>query len=142
MHIREVELFEGIPSHVIDEIAHLAGKESFPAEHVLFREGEFAESLYILKDGQVAITIQGKTPVTFPIDEPGSAFGWSALVEPRRYTATAEFTMDSQVIKIDGERLLRVFENHPLDGLTIMRRVAGVISRRLIRSYERFSDRR
>jgi CRP-like cAMP-binding protein len=136
MLIQEAELFKGIPSHVVDEIAQFASKESFPEEHVLFREGDSAEFLYILEDGQVAITIQGRETVTFPVDETGSVFGWSALVEPRRYTATAEFTMDSKVIKIDGERMLQVCEQHSPEGFMIMKRLAGVVANRLVKSYQ------
>lgn len=142
MFIKEVELFNRIPSHVIDEIAQFASEESLSAEDVLFREGEFADYLYILVDGQVAITLPGKGIVSFPVDETGSVFGWSAIVEPRRYTATAECTMDSKVIKIDGERLLRVFERHPSEGLTVMRRLAGVVAVRLEQSYRRLGASR
>lgn len=137
MLIREVELFDRIPSHIIDEIAAFAVEEKHPLDHVLFRRGEDADYLYILEDGQVALTTPGEKQVTFPISETGAIFGWSALVEPRKYTATAECSMDSQVVKIDGERLLRVFENHPHEGLTVMRRLAGVVASRLIRTYQR-----
>jgi len=137
MIIREVELFRSVPSHIIDEIAQLVTEESFSAKHVLFREGDFADSLYILAEGQVVLNIQGEKPLTIAVDESGSVFGWSALVEPRLYTATAECTMDSNVIKIDGDRLFRVFERHPREGLMIMRRLAGVIASRLVQSYRK-----
>lgn len=136
MFIREAELFQRIPSHIIDELASFVVEESYPAEHVLFREGEDADYLYILEDGQIAITIQGKDVASFPVSDPGSAFGWSALVEPRRYTATAESTMESKVLKLDADRMLSVFERHPHEGLIIMRRLAGVVAGRLIKSYQ------
>jgi CRP-like cAMP-binding protein len=142
MFIREVELFQQIPSHIIDEIAQFATEESYSVEQVLFREGDFADYLYILEDGQIAVTLPGKETITFPVDDTGSVFGWSALVEPRRYTATAECTMESKVIKIDGERLLRLFERHPNEGLMIMRRLAGVIGTRLVQSYRRMGIHR
>lgn len=66
----------------------------------------------------------------------GRLLGWSALVEPNRYTATAECVKDSKVIKIDGGRLMRVLEKHPREGMTIMRRLAGVIATRLVKSYQ------
>lgn len=135
MFVREVELFQRIPSHVIDEIAEFSTEESYSVEQVIFREGAFADYLYILEDGQIALTLPGKEGITFAVDDAGSVFGWSALVEPRRYTATAECSIESTVIKIDGERLLRLFERHPNEGLMIMRRLAGVIGARLVRSY-------
>jgi CRP-like cAMP-binding protein len=137
MFMQEVELFKSIPSHILHEITQFASEESVRTEQVLFRAGDVAEYLYILEDGQVAITVPGKETITFSVDETGSVFGWSALVEPRRYTATAECTMDSKVIKIDGERLLGLFERHPHEGLLVLRRLAGVIATRLVQTYRK-----
>lgn len=139
MYIQELELFDRIPSHIINEIAEFAIEEDYSAEQVLFRQGEDADYLYLLEDGQLAILVEGEKRVVFPITEPGSIFGWSALVEPRKYTASAEFAMDSKVMKLDGERLLRLFERHPHEGLLIMRRLAGVIAGRLMDSYQKLS---
>jgi len=139
MYIQELELFQRLPSHIINEVAELVVEESYPAEHVLFRKGEDADYLYLLEDGQVAVTVEGERKIVFPIIESGAIFGWSALVEPRKYTASAEFVMDSKVMKLDGERMLRLFERHPAEGLLIMRRLAGVVARRLLESYQRLS---
>lgn len=136
MFIQEVELFKGIPSHIIDEIAELVTQESHPAGHVLFREGDFADYLYILEEGELDLTVKREKQLFFPVDQTGSVFGWSSLVEPNLYTAKAECVKESRVIKIDADRLMRVFQKHPAEGLTIMKRLAGVIATRLIKSYK------
>ena len=53
MFIREVELFKGVPSHIIDEIADLVAEEVYPVGHVVFSRGDFADSLYILEEGMI-----------------------------------------------------------------------------------------
>jgi CRP-like cAMP-binding protein len=136
MFIQEVELFKGIPSHIIDEIAELVTQESHPAGHVLFREGDFADYLYILEEGDLDLTVKRDKQLSFSVDKTGSVFGWSSLVEPNLYTAKAECVKESRVIKIDADRLMRVFQKHPAEGLTIMKRLAGVIATRLIKSYK------
>jgi CRP-like cAMP-binding protein len=136
MFIQEVELFKGIPSHIIDEIAELVTQESHPAGHVLFREGDFADYLYILEEGELDLTVKREKQLFFPVDKTGSVFGWSSLVEPNLYTAEAVCVKESRVIKIDADRLMRLFQKHPAEGLTIMRRLAGVIATRLIKSYK------
>jgi CRP-like cAMP-binding protein len=136
MFVREIELFNGIASHIIDEIAEVASEETFPMGHVLFRKGDFADYLYILEEGAINITIQEQKRISFPVNQLGRLVGWSALVEPHRYTATAECAKDSKVIKIDGGRLLRILEKHPREGMMIMSRLAGVIAARLVKSYE------
>ena len=141
MFVREVDLFKGIASHIIDEIAQLAVEEVYPKGKVIFNRGDFADSLYILEEGRVDLVIQGKKRYTFPI-HPGYVFGWSALVEPNRYTAAAECIDESKVIKLDGNRLMRLFEKHPSEGLTIMKRLAGVMGTRLDRFYQQFTSAR
>jgi CRP-like cAMP-binding protein len=136
MFIQEVELFQGIPSHIIDEIAELITQESHKAGQVLFRDNDFADYLYILEEGEVNLTIPGDKHISFPVVTAGSVFGWSALVEPRRYTASSECVKDCKIIKIDADRLMRVFQMHPAEGLSIMRRLAGVITTRLLKSYQ------
>jgi CRP-like cAMP-binding protein len=136
MFIQEVELFKGIPSHIIDEIAELVTQESHPAGHVLFREGDFADYLYILEEGDLDLTVKRDKQLSFSVDKTGSVFGWSSLVEPNLYTAKAECVKESSVIKIDADRLMRIFQKHPAEGLTIMKRLAGVIATRLIKSYK------
>jgi len=137
MFVREIELFKEIASHIIDEIAELATEESVPSGHVLFRKGDSADYLYILEEGVVNITIEGQGGTSFPVNQLGQVLGWSALVEPNRYTATAQCVQDSKVIKIDGGRLMRILEKHPREGMMVMRRLAGVIATRLVKSYQK-----
>lgn len=137
MFIPESELFKGIHFEVIDEIAAFAKEELFPAGHVLAGEGDPAEFLYILQEGQVNLHIPGERPIVFPITKRGSIFGWSAVVEPQRYTAKAEVVVDSKLTQIDGARLLRLLEKHPHDALIIMRRLNGILSARLLECYQR-----
>ena len=40
MFIQEAELFKGIASHTIDEIAELVSEEAFPLGHVIFQKGD------------------------------------------------------------------------------------------------------
>ena len=102
----------------------------------MFREGDFADYLYILEEGELDLTVKREKQLFFPVDKTGSVFGWSSLVEPNLYTAKAECVKESRVIKIDADRLMRVFQKHPAEGLTIMRRLAGVIAARLIKTYK------
>jgi CRP-like cAMP-binding protein len=136
MFVQEVELFKGIPSHIIDEIAELATQENHKAGNVLFQEGDYADYLYILEEGEIALAVMGEIQLSFSVDNTCAIFGWSALVEPRRYTATAECAKESKVIKVDADRLMRTFEKYPAAGLTIMRRLAGVVAERLMKSYQ------
>ena len=49
MNILEIELFKGIDYDVMNKIAAICSEESYSKGIVLFRDGEKAEVLYILK---------------------------------------------------------------------------------------------
>jgi CRP-like cAMP-binding protein len=139
MFLKKVEIFEGLSPEVLERIQAMAVEERVSEGHIFFRAGEPAAFLYVLKEGQVALTTGGPAPITFPIGEAGAVFGWSALVDPRTYTATSEATMPTTVLKLDGTALLQLFEEHPKDGLLAVRRLARVMASRLKASYERFA---
>ena len=138
MFLEKAEIFEGVSSELLDRIQALAQEEQVQEGHLFFRAGNPATYLYVLKEGQVALTTGGTEPITFPIGDKGAVFGWSALVEPRIYTATCETTMPTTVYKLDGTELLKLFEENPKDGLLVLRRLARVMASRLKASYERF----
>ena len=136
MYIRESELFKGMPEHVVNEISRISSEEVLPEGHVLFKNGDSADYLYILEEGLVEITLHGEGKLVFIVDEFGTVFGWSALVHPKLYTATAKCKKNSRLVKLDGDRLMRIFRNYPEEGLTVMSRLCGVIAGRLMTCYD------
>jgi CRP-like cAMP-binding protein len=72
----------------------------------------------------------------FVLNHTGETFGWSALVGREHYSATAECLAPTSVVKIDCEDFERICEKYPLDGRIFMKRLAGLLGQRLIRSYE------
>jgi CRP-like cAMP-binding protein len=117
----------------------LAIEKNYSAGSAVFREGDFADSLCILEEGEIEITLPGEERMYFLVKECGLVFGWSALIEPRQYTASARCLKDSKVIEIDGDRLMGVLQKHPADGLRIMERLAGVIASRLAHCYQKLT---
>jgi CRP-like cAMP-binding protein len=135
MIVKEIDLFRGIDSNVMKEIAKICTEESYGKDSVLFKEGEEAECLYILEEGGLNLVIENGGSLTYPLTVPGLVFGWSSMVESGRYTASAVCTTDLKVVKIEREKLDRVFTLHPDVGLKVLKRLAGVVSQRLSEAY-------
>ena len=70
------------------------------------------------------------------IDTPGEIFGWSALVDPNVYTASAECYQETKLLVIDRVRMEHVLDKHPKEAYRVMKRLAGVIGGRLANSYQ------
>ncbi|MBN2126454.1 MAG: cyclic nucleotide-binding domain-containing protein [Deltaproteobacteria bacterium] len=132
MLIEDIDLFKGISPLLTREIGAMAEEEAYPAEHVLFERGETASFFYILIEGRIDIRVKGQPGVSIPAHEAGTVFGWSALVEPYRYTAEAVCMDSSKVVKIRGEDLMHVLQKYPSDALTVMKRLTKLIASRTI----------
>jgi len=96
--LRKVDILQGLTDWELKIISQFFQKENLEGGVTLCREGEKAERLFILEEGSVAIRTQGREPVT--MDAPGSIVGWSFLVPPNRYTATATTLMPSKMLVI------------------------------------------
>jgi len=90
--------------------------------------------VYILEEGAVAVRISAPPHgdlIVGTVRGKGEIFGWSALVEPRRFTATVRCLDRSKVFIIKGHELMDLLEKDYQVGFTVMRNLAGVISSRL-----------
>jgi CRP-like cAMP-binding protein len=138
MHITEMDLFTGLDLNVMGEIADVCCvEEKFTKGTVIFKEGDEAKFLYILVTGTVDLKIKGETTV-YSLTEQSDIFGWSSMVENAQYTASALCNRDIRVIKIDTRKLNRLFNENPIFGLTVYRRLCGVFNLRLSSIYKRF----
>ncbi len=73
----------------------------------MYREGDMADKLYILVDGEVDIqyTLGSGELRTVDTIVPGELLMWSALVEPYKSTAVVTSRQASKVIAMDAEKL-------------------------------------
>jgi CRP-like cAMP-binding protein len=111
--LRQYPFFGRLSEAQLREIAMIAEEETLQSGQVIFREGDPAETLYLLLEGCVDLyfTLAGEKQASvekgIPVGEinPGEPFGISALIEPHLLTATARATSPSRVLKIDGAAL-------------------------------------
>lgn len=135
MSIKEADLFSGVSQRVITKIGQNSEEENFKKGAIIFREGDPAGSFYVLGEGEVDIMAGKREVIHFTVGKPGEVFGWSALVEPYRYTATAQCSEDTKVIKISRDLVEQVIREHPEEGLMILKHLTGIIAQRLRYAY-------
>ena len=102
---------------------------------MLFRESEKAKRLYFLLEGRVALQVQlssrQENLTVTVIDSPGQGIGWSGIIPPHYYTASALCQTDCHLVAINGQELMQLLEQEPARGFVVMQRVVELISRRL-----------
>ena len=135
MVIEEVQLFRQLSTDFMRELGNTIQEESYPANQTVFNQGDAADSLYILVGGGINLVVRDKGSMNFMVEIPGEVFGWSSLVEAKKYTASAVTYSPTRVMKINTARLEHIFERHPRDAYVVMRRLAGVVGKRLMNTY-------
>lgn len=134
MAIMESDLFAGVSQRFITRIANGAEEQNYRKNSVIFKKGEQASHFYVLIEGDVHIEI-GETGGTLAVSRPGEIFGWSALVEPYRYTATAKCVADTKAIKISSDLVEAAIKEHPGEGLAVLKNLTRIIAGRLRYAY-------
>jgi hypothetical protein len=72
----------------------------------------------------------------------GELFGISALLGAReRYFYTAVCLEPTEVMELDGPKLMRLCEEQPISGIRIMRRLTEVLAQRLASAREQIRSR-
>jgi CRP-like cAMP-binding protein len=133
--LSRASLFEGLTDEQLRAVAEIADETTCQHGAVLFWEGERAEYLYILLEGEINIFVQlSSRPERITVsalDQPYQTLAWSGLVAPHVYTASALCETDCRLVAICGEALMEVLEGDPGLGFVVMRRVAEVMSSRM-----------
>jgi len=135
MLLNEINLFQGIHYEVVEKIAHSCTEEEYAKGTILFEKGEKAKYLYILLEGKINLVIQNGGSLVYSLTESGEVFGWSALIEPGIYTASGISAANLKVVKIQREKLEKIFDLYPHAGVKILKRIGGVFSKRLSNAY-------
>lgn len=100
---------------------------------IIFEQGEPAEFLYIVIEGEVAIRFKpddGPELIVSRI-KPGEVFGWSAAFGSGTYTSGAVCTQSAILMRVRGSDLKMLRENHPETGILILERLASIVARRM-----------
>lgn len=134
--IQKSELFKGVSQRVISEIEKSSEEITYEKDSIIFNADEEARYVYELAEGSVDILMLEKDVVHLTVCRGGQIFGWSALVEPFMYTASARCSSDTKVIRTSKDSIENAIKRHPEEGLAILQHLAGIISKRLRKAYK------
>lgn len=133
--LSQFNLFNDLPESLLKEIAAMSREVPFKKGEFVFHEGESADKLHFLLSGSIALRVKltsrpDSVTVSY-ISIPYQIFGWSGMVAPFHYTASAECDEDSNLLIIPSEPFMKLLAGHPEHGFNVMVRIAEVISDRL-----------
>jgi len=104
----------------------------FDENEMVFRQGEKADRLFMLKKGKVLLELRITDTMTVSMSsiKPNFSFGWSAMLDNNRYSTDAICTEPCQVYSFRESKLKKVMqEDHSL-GFIISQRLLYVLKKR------------
>lgn len=133
--LAEAELFRALASGRRERLRALLREKRIEPRQVLFFEGEPAEFLWLLRDGEVRLykSSPDGTITTLEVLGPGQVFGALSALEQPVYPVSAEAVREGVAWRLPKRVLLRELEEEPRLALEILRIVSG----RLREAHER-----
>ena len=145
--LKSTEFFGGLETGHLEKVSNLCRGGSYREGEMIFKEGDEAAELYILTDGRVALEMEvcpvpdrPAIPTAVEVVTRSEVFGWSALVEPHVYTLSARCMTNCTVLAIKGDTLRKVMADDAGLGFELMKRLAQLISLRLIHTRLRLTS--
>lgn len=129
--------FEGFAQSDIAQLATLAKFLRYEAGQEIFAEEELAEQFYVLVSGAVDLSFGGPwaadAQVTHvqTVSQPGYPLGWSSMVEPYAYRATATARAHTRLLAFPRDVLEEYANKNPEFGQALMRAIIGLVGDRV-----------
>jgi len=133
--LSEFALFRNLPEDLLEKVAKLGEEVSFSQGDAIFREGDEANKLHFLLKGEiilkVKLTSRPEHITVSAVRQQYESFGWSGIVSPFHYTASAFCEVDCKILTIPGEGFMKLLTENPEAGFTVMQRITEIIASRL-----------
>lgn len=126
-------LFQDLTPRQHDLLRSLFVFCELPVDHLLFEQGDAAEYLYVLVEGEVLVRYKPDDgpALTVARVRPEGVVGWSAALGSPAYTSGAMCSTECQMLRVRGQDLRDLCERDPETGTLVLERLAAMVAERL-----------
>ncbi len=144
--LRKIDIFRDLSDGELRALSELFEEVSLAANHLVFRQGDYAEAFYVIQQGTVVIFRDGgeDEPVQLLARlGPGDHFGEFGIYDELIRSASARTAEPSRILRIGKRELLGVLFEHPTVALRLQTaaarqhgsvQVSGLARRREVRT--------
>ena len=131
--LHDVPIFDGLEQPALELIAGCGSNVHFKPGEVLFREGDAADTFYVIRHGSIAVEafVPARGHVTIETLDAGEVVGWSWLFPPYRCQFDARALTAVRATAFDGACLRGKCAADRVLGYELMSRFAQVLMERL-----------
>jgi CRP-like cAMP-binding protein len=138
-----VDIFGELDDRALDEVLRASHRRRVVQGDTVFRQGEEAQSFYVLVDGRLKVT--QVTPdgqqVVVRFMGPGEMFGCVAVFGGRRYPGTATAVEDSRLLGWTKGATQQLMERHPRLAINTLGTIGGRLQESQTRVRELSTER-
>ena len=124
MLLKTVDLFQDIPSELLSQISQISKAKDYESGEVIFNEGDYGDSMFIVIEGEVSIQKNGKS---IALLDKGSSLGEMALLDNETRSADATAKVDSVLLKINQDVFYELMEGNA----DIMKQIIRLLTSRI-----------
>lgn len=127
--LSEIDLFDYNDDEDKKALASVVERVQLRAGEILFEKGDPGDSLYIVRSGKVELFIRATAgeKIVLTVAEENDLFGELAVLDKGARTATAIAIEDSELIGLDRDKLLLLFQRKPDAALDMIGAMGGMI---------------
>ncbi len=140
--VSESPVFEGLSKAQLELIAGCAQNVGFKEGERLFREGDPADTFFLIRKGRISLSTHAPARGALVIEtlDPGEIAGWSWLFPPYVWHFDARAVDEVRAVAFDGACLRGKCDIDPALGYALMSRFADVMIDRLQHTRLRLLD--
>ena len=126
-------LFQGLSPAQQELLRPVFDTCNHPSGKVIFEQGEPAQYLYLLVQGEVDVNFKPDDGPELTLSHlmPGDVVGWSAALGRSTYTASAVCITNSQFLRVCTHDLYNICANYPDTGRIIIDHLAAMVAKRI-----------
>ena len=137
--LKSIPIFEELSRRDLRSIERILHRRKYHAGEYIFREGDPGLGMYIIESGQVSVVLESRSKELSRLGE-GDFFGEMALFTEEPRMASALAYEDTKLFGFFQPDLYGLMETHPRLGLSIVMRLARILSMRLYRAGQQNSE--
>ncbi len=126
--LKGIGIFELLHDDDRIELAKVVDSQQLNAGEKLFQAGEPGESLFIVRSGEIELFIKDTAgqKIVLTVAQEGQLFGELSLLDSGPRTATAVALTDTELLVLDRDDLLLLFQKRPDAALHMLAAMSGM----------------
>ena len=129
LHLKGIELFEGLSISEFAAVASVTDEVVYPAGEIVIKEGDPGETMYLIASGEVSVikSYGEDQEVRLDLVGAGEYFGEMALVDDIVRSATVRTEKESRFLVLHKQEFKEIVREYPQIALQICKALSGRI---------------